>query len=1614
MKKHLPYALRLMLYVLLICSLSNQSIAQYFGNEWINYQQQYFKITVVQRGIHRVNFATLKAAGFPDNIPIDRLQLFRKGKEHAIFTPNSTNFTAGDYFEFYAEPNDGTSDTPLYVPTTSQPHHHYSLFTDTSAYFITYRTDNQPCKRIAQQSIMKADSSFSSDFHRAKIHQLFTSNYAEGQPFPVGTSLNTSVLNSNYGIGKGWTGEIQKGNQEVKFTVAMPQIMTIASEKIIINLQIAGRSAGIHEVVIKITTAAQNVNIDTIKFANYGTENRIKLLKIDPNTTDKLTISLQSTSENDHYSISLLAVEYPQSLDMNFREEQFFSWSDYPTLTRRVILKNIPKSPIIYDISNPNHPAIVPFSTQHNTLETRLQGNYFLVTNQYYPIESAELTSFKKLDQTPINFLIITDKKLLTSAQKYAAYRASEAGGLHDTLTVNITTLYNQFSYGDKNPIALRNYLQKLASSTQKIAVFLIGTATYPQKSRKNTADFSRDLVPTWGFPCGDMPYIMDTNGYTSNLSIGRLATNNPQTILAYLTKVKEHEAHPMNALWRKKHLMMSGGRSTIELSILKEYIEGFKNISENGLSGLKTTILSKKSDKPVEFMNVTDFVNNGVGMITLFGHSAPAQADMDIGFCSNQSLGYHNQGKYPFVFVNGCDAGDVFGTAFSFGSDWINTDNRGAILFLAHTNLGYPLILKRYSEQLFHTLFADPDFVDKPFGEILNNSVNLYLRKQENPVYELANAQQFTLQGDPALVLFKTSKPDYSIDNNAIFIPQKTVISEVDSIKLGIIIRNLGGKSTQKLTIKFIRKYENGYEELFLRTITQPLYFEDTLFFTFPNNAKLKVGNNQFKITLDDENQLSELDETNNIATYSFQIKPQKTTILYPQNFAIIGNRQVNFVWQSPESVDNTQFIIQIDTNHFFKNPFTLTLKNLPLCQYSYTLPPQDSTVYYWRFRTKNDSIWENRSFFYLHHHPEGFAQISNPQFSTTTSDGQIIHHQNGWKFVQSSTKISAKIYGANSGVARPHRANSMTLNDKLLLSDGVCYPWYTINAVSFNRALHPYSVIPAWACGYTPYSINYLSADGNTQDLQDYKNACTAGNYSIFWNSGTLDYQNWTDTFRASLVAYGASNEKLKMLPSGAPFLIIGRKGSSKALLEIYPNITKNPTAEILSLDNFELNDTFQEGIITSPIIGPAKHWQHINLCFKNINPSNERYSLTIIGINQGGKEVVLRENITTNISLIHDIDAQQYPYLKLQLTLKTDIPFGQVPPFKHWLVAYESTAEGIATLRLNPTITTKQAYEAFEIPMVFTNISDKNFMDSIVCQQTIINQTQHKLSTQTVNLKPLAAHDSVVVKIPINTANWLGDNIVKVWFNPIIQPEQFYYNNVIEYNFKVIADQINPIMSITIDGKTAQNFALISQKPNIQISVQDENPFRILNDTTGIEIWLKTCSSCSKSRIYCSNEAIKYHFDERQKILTIDFRPQNILPNDTLTLWVQARDATGNLAGKQPYQIKCRTQSEASVKGFKLFPNPYDNFINFAFTLTGNEVIGTIQIEIFNQQGSILQTITEGSQHLSIGDNQVTLNNTFFTDLLPSGIYLYRFTFKNKANNSTFISSGKLIKK
>ena len=72
-----------------------------FNNEWIDFSKTYHKFKVGETGLYRIPFSTLQSSGLA-NTPVDQFQLWRNGKEVAVYTTIASGLMgANDFIEFF-------------------------------------------------------------------------------------------------------------------------------------------------------------------------------------------------------------------------------------------------------------------------------------------------------------------------------------------------------------------------------------------------------------------------------------------------------------------------------------------------------------------------------------------------------------------------------------------------------------------------------------------------------------------------------------------------------------------------------------------------------------------------------------------------------------------------------------------------------------------------------------------------------------------------------------------------------------------------------------------------------------------------------------------------------------------------------------------------------------------------------------------------------------------------------------------------------------------------------------------------------------------------------------------------------------------------------------------------------------------------------------------------------------------------------------------------------------------------------------------------------------------------------------------------------------------------
>lgn len=886
-----PSTMYRLLVLLLVLGLAQPVTAQPSrpGNEWISYPQPYIRIPVVRTALYRLLPADLQRAGLPiATINPTTLQLFHRGVEQAMLVAGEADgrLDDTDYIDFYGQGNDGAPDSLLYKPAGSMPHPYYSLFSDTTAYFLTWRTDGRPGKRMAVTTDADATGLLPEPWHWQEERRVFTDTYPAGTIYPLGAGYGNGAILTSYDTGEGWTGPAIKSGGQYDQTFTLANALLSAEAPPRLTGLVVGRTPTAHRVDL-----LSGRNATTLKTTQTATFRDYTLGRIDADlpTADmmdgQLLVRMQPREPGEEASLSYLTLRYPQRPDLGGAAQAGLTLRANPTGRSLIDLSGVPPGSRLFDITNPDAPILLT-GTSTGTRWRGLVANTqterrLLTTNQVLPATGLRLVRFRLIDPKRHNYLIVTHPLLRQPAgdsadpvQTYAAYRASAAGGSYDTLTIDIGQLFDQFSYGERHALAIRRFADYMLRGNPGATpyLFLVGQSRDPQGIRKAANAPLLDLIPNAGWPGSDLGLVEGLNGEPANvpaMPVGRLNALRSQSVLDYLNKVKEHENTGEPALWRKNNLHLSGGANLAELQLFRSYVDDFQRTVSQRYVGARVTTIAKQTDNPVEILQVTSLINQGFGMISMFGHSGLDVSDIDIGFVSDDRLGYRNKGRYPFLLANGCASGNFYFGRPTYGTDWILTPDRGAVLFLAHTYNGFPFALKSYSDQLY-ALLADSQYVARPIGLLQREAIRRYLRSNAT-IYHVTTAQQLTLQGDPAVAVFPFSRPDLAVLPNTLRISGRgdQPVATADSLAITAVVANYGRTTGLPLSIRLRRFDANGLllrEQRYIRPA--PLY-ADSLRWTLPNDRST-TATTYVELVLDPDDRLAELLETNNSARIS------------------------------------------------------------------------------------------------------------------------------------------------------------------------------------------------------------------------------------------------------------------------------------------------------------------------------------------------------------------------------------------------------------------------------------------------------------------------------------------------------------------------------------------------------------------------------------------------------------------------------------------------------------------------------------------------------------------------------------------------------------------------
>ena len=1652
--------------VLYISNGFSQSAPTYI--DWVKTGQTYMQIKVAKDGVYRIP-ASIIALNFNNlsTLSVNGFQIFRRGKEVAILVNSGTDnlLNGNDYIDFVGQINDGESELEMYQKPLVAVNTLRSIYDDTAHYFLTH-TPSLDGKRVVNNGLNNNSSIPFEPYAWRTAIKFYSKAYFKGK------GIRNEITHSSYfTAGEGWVGspyssefdgsgfanQYKNANGSSNYDGAnnmkVDGIQNIysAGPKPILELLEIGRVNFNHKV--ELLLSSNQVSIDTFRFSGVGAYTYKREFPL--NLIENGALQFWAVSRlRSNLAIGYGKVKYPATLQMpNIFTSLAFELPANANNYSRLKLENVGSLPELYDISNPLVPIRIGvgflggsyIAGVENTVNSRrliIQNQPFLVGNS--TVKKINFTSFNPL---LFDYVIVTHPKLRTPTQgysdpvqAYADFRKSPEGGNYKVLVLEIDEIYQRFGYGDRIPLAIRNLGGLFVQSNAKLkTMFLIGKG-YTVESRYSPTYWKENLVPTFGTPGSDNAYALGLGepGRTMAFPVGRLAARSPEHVAIYLNKVKETEAFKYNDLWKKNIFHISGGKEVNEQS-------AFTNIMRNEVAaiasakyfGAKIGHFNKSINRTVEYVNVKKVLNDGLSLLTLFGHSSASTSDVQIGYASDVTQGFNNVGKYPMVIINGCFAGNLYDGGISLNEDWIFAPNKGAVLFWATSDESFSGYLREHLTHFYNVAFADSTFFGKSFGEIQKETMKRYLKVlTSQPDLDSAFMQQFNLHGDPVIKVFGGYKPDYKTSNQEVFLTQTSPTANLPFLRVAAVVSNFGRFTNDSLDVSVRRRFSNGVSSS-LSFRLKSISYKDTLYFDLPQTENFEYfGNNRIEVSVDFQNKESELDENNNIGVIEFFLPSTGILPLFPKNYSIVSSRNIKLIVQNSDFLaPGRRYIFEIDTSAYFNS--RLFSRSEPilggsLCSWEYNLPiARDSTVFFWRVKFADqtgptDTTWYRQSFEYINGSPTGWAQSNFEQFSKSVDEGVAKdYQQRKWIFPQKSVRLEASISG---GGKRSPNVYNLTLDGIPLLKAGVntsdCYNrsfpvfcgilldgcslkpkfWNFINKTELDYLA---------GCGREPFSVNYFSYVYSNfaslkQNFSSYiELIAKEGDYVILFpvDSTRAPLSELMGTILPFVPLIGVDPLSLKDIKQGDPFIIIGQKtklpspGMAQVMLPDFNSSIKSTNQTITVSKTF--SSSCSSGEITSTKIGPASAWQKVFNRFGNTDsPLTDEYYLELKGISLSGKDSILVKKIEQNPLDISYINADSFPYLQLKAYVLDTI--NNTPAsIKRLMVTYEGVPEGV----INTSVfgfdeykkADRQEGDSIGYNFAYTNISNKVFRDSVKVQFTLNgNQTTIK------NLGKLPPDSTVKFSFPkIGTLGKVGSNQLLAYVNPKIQPEEYYENNALNLNFKVLGDKIQPVLDVTFDGVKIMNGDFVSPTPAIAISLKDENKFLLKGDTNGVSLFLtRPCQGCMVERIPLNSPMVKVYPAGKDNLFRLEYKPDK-LENGNYRIAVEGSDVKGNASGINNYQVDFQVLDQKTITNFFPYPNPFSTSCQWVFTLTG-DFPDDFKIQIMTVTGKVVREIMKSELGpLRIGNNitQYRWDATDeFGDRLANGVYLYRVVMKD----------------
>lgn len=719
------------------------------------------KLEVTNAGVHKISRYELANAGVSvDEVNPQQIRIFYGGGAELPFDNNEPRprlyeipiyviggddgeFDIGDLILFYAEATDRFEYNPDYSRFVFR-HNHYTL---KNAYWLTYDGSfASPPKRwdeidgSPQAPYDFAVTSFNDFVHDEREVKFYRRS---------SSSEYQNYFEWYWGCDTTFTSNVQL------FDV-------ISGNEALIVVKTRGN---FHNLLVNNTEAEWISSYDGI-YLYSSTSLRSGFNTILAGDTSKFHLDYIEV----HYNRLLYALD----------DQLMFSSPD-PSGIIEYRLANVPSDYILLDVLTPDSVSMIVNAElsdselkfhHYNDSKHRfylVHPSRYKLVNSYSLYEPVDLRS----SSNRADYIIITHEQFHQQALDLATHRERVSPGI-TVRVVNVDDIYNQFSWGLFDPMAIRDFLKYTYenwSGAPPGYVLLVGDGHYDY--RNNLGASGGMFIPPFEVPkpnstfasasddnfiyFGQFGYLNYEDSSSIDMIIGRLPVNNTDQMDIILEKIINYESNPTMGKWRNNIIIVAddnfaGGECreayhTDQAEALAE-VHVPKSIEVQKIYLLEYPLRTGRT-KPDAREALIDAFNNGGLIVNWIGHGNKGQWAHEVLFRRVEDMPrLQNRDKLPLVLAASCSIG-FFDDPYEQGmaEDFIRHSGGGAIASIGATRpvgawANAALNIEIYDQLLYGDSVA--------FGEAF------YIAKFIRQVND--NDRKYMFLGDPGTIAGKPS----------------------------------------------------------------------------------------------------------------------------------------------------------------------------------------------------------------------------------------------------------------------------------------------------------------------------------------------------------------------------------------------------------------------------------------------------------------------------------------------------------------------------------------------------------------------------------------------------------------------------------------------------------------------------------------------------------------------------------------------------------------------------------------------------------------------------------------------------------------------------------------